>query len=469
MILRPYQASALAGVQAVYRSGRRRALLVAPTGSGKSAMTRHMLERTTKRTLILCHRAELQDMICESLPGPHGVIGGSRAVPREAVHVGMMQTVARRLDVLPRYEWVISDEAHLAMCPTWRSILQHYADAWHLGLSATPCRLDGKGLGAEYEQIVYGPTIRELTARGYLAPCRVFAPAATATVGADLQRLSMDAAGEYLDRPGITGDVIAHYQRIAPGRQAIVFCSSRAHADHVAAAFSAAGIPAVNVDGGMSKAERSARIGDFRARRVQALVNVDLLTTGFDCPQIEVGIMLRRTESLALYLQKVGRILRIADGKRDAVLLDHVGNTLLHGLPDANRDWTLDGRLQRKAPMAMAGCPRCHRTHAPAPSCPSCGYAYASRPAPPRRAPEVRDGVLELVDGVGLEQLGGQRLQDALRAARGSATDGEARVALERIRKAMGYQAGWVFLQMQMRRGTGVPRKGRPAHMGRVA
>lgn len=444
MVLRDYQDQAMRAVQGVYRSGRRRALLVAPTGSGKSAMTRYMLGRTTKRTLILCHRSELQDMIAEAMPVPFGIIGGSRRVPSENVHLGMMQTVSRRLADLPTYDWVISDEAHLAMCATWRRILGHYSAAWHLGMSATPCRLDGQGLGAEYEEIVYGPSVRELTERGFLVPCRVFAP----PVRAALKGGTMAQDADALDHASITGDAIEHYQRLARGRQAIVFCSSRQHADNVAAQFTQAGLFAANVDGAMQDSERRRRIADFRARRLQVLVNVDLLTTGFDCPQIECGIMLRRTDSLALFLQKVGRILRLNDGKRDAVLLDHVGNVLKHGMPDADREWTLEGREKRRQAVSVCQCPKCYAAHTPGPRCPSCGHVYTS--AAGRTPPKQVDCVLEAVDGQSLPQLGGDKLQAALKAARRMPSDPERRAALDAIRKAMGYKPGWTFAQMQM-------------------
>ena len=448
MQLRPYKATALASVQDVYRSGRKRALLVAPTGAGKSAMTRYMLGRTTKRTLILCHRAELLEMIAESLSVPHGIIGGSRRTPPERTHVGMMQTVARRLDDLPPYDWVISDEAHLAMCPTWRSILQHYADAWHLGLSATPCRLDGQGLGAEFDAIVHGPSIRELTERGFLAPCRVFAPASE---GRESKRsgsdFNMTEAAAALDRASITGDALDHYRRLAPGRQAIVFCCNREHAEHVARQFSAGGVPAMNVDGSMP--DRKDRIAAFRAGRCQVLTNVELLTTGFDFPSLGCGIFLRPTQSLALYLQMVGRILRIADGKRDAILIDHVGNVLAHGLPDEDREWTLEGKVKRAKATAVAVCPSCYAAHRPGPRCPSCGYAYVAERA--RSPARVREGDLVEVSAVDVERMRADQVKEMVRAAFRQETDLGCRLALQQIQKAMGYKSSWVFMQLQLR------------------
>jgi DNA repair protein RadD len=449
MLLRPYQSAALESVQGVYRSGRKRVLLVAPTGAGKSAMMRYMLERTSKRTLILCHRAELLEMIADSLTVPHGIIEGSRRVPSEKVHVGMMQTVSRRLGDLPDYDWVISDEAHLAMCPTWRRILQHYSSAWHLGLSATPCRLDGQGLGAEYEQIVHGPSIRELTDRGYLSPCRVFAPA---TEGRDAKKaggdFSMSEAAEAVDRASITGDALAHYQRLAPGRQALAFCCNREHAEHVAQAFTAGGVPALNVDGSMP--DRAERIAAFRAGKVRVLTNVELLTTGFDFPELGCGIFLRPTQSLALHMQIVGRYMRVADGKRDAILIDHVGNVLAHGMPDEEREWTLEGRAKRSTAAPVVICPACYAAHRPGPRCPSCDHIYEATRAS-RMSARVREGDLVEVGDADRPKTSAYQVKEMVRQAFRQESDFGIRLALQQIQREQGYKPSWVFMQMQLR------------------
>lgn len=446
MQLRPYQAIALADLQNAYRSGKRAPLLCSPTGSGKSAMTKYMLGRTQKRVLYLCHRAELMEMICDDLKSaglPYNVIAAGTSPLRHGhlISVGMMQTVGRRLDSLPDFEWVISDEAHLAMAPTWLRILQHFRSAWHLGMSATPCRLDGKGLGEFYDQIVYGPSVRELTDRGYLSPCRVFAPAPANDVamikksGSDF---NMDDAARLLDKAAITGSAVAHMRRRAPGRQAIVFCCNRAHADHVAEQFRAEGFTAANIDGSMSAGDRRRRLADFRAKRLDVLTNVELLTTGFDCPQIDVAIFLRPTQSLALYLQMVGRILRIAPGKPDAILLDHVGNVLRHGMPDALREWTLKGRAKRSAPPPVRQCSQCYAAFSPAPKCPACGFTFPI--AVKRRGTAERDGELVELSGdevaARMHHLRNAPLKELLKSAR-------TREALEEIRKARGYHPAW--------------------------
>lgn len=454
MQLRPYQEAAIAAIRAAYKAGKRAPLLCAPTGAGKSAMVKYMLGQTRKRVLYLCHRAELAEMIHADLAAaglPHGMITARSKTTDDGMnlHVGMVQTVARRLDKLPVFDWVISDEAHLAMSDTWRGILHHYSAAWHLGMSATPCRLDGRGLGDVYDEIVYGPSVRELTDGGYLTRYRAFAPAVALDgikrSGGDFQ---MGDAARVLDTSTITGDAIREYGRRMPGKRAIVFCCTREHADHVAGQFRMGGIPAANVDGSMSSADRSARIDDFRAGRLMVLTNVDLLTTGFDMPSIAGAIFLRPTQSLALYLQMVGRILRIAPGKDEALILDHVGNVLRHGLPDTDRQFTLDGKAARAAAPGIRQCPECFAAFHPQRSCPECGYVF-----PVENVRGVKKEVAgELVEVARTaadqyrEWLATGPFRDVMRGRR---TYRE----INEVAEARGYKPAWVYQQMKLRGG----------------
>lgn len=383
IVLREYQATALEGIREAYRQKKRAPLLVAPTGSGKSAMLGYMLANTKRRSLILAHRRELVEQISASLPVDHGIIAAGRTSNDLPIQVGMMQTVVRRLDRLPQFEWVISDEAHLSASPTWLRVLKHYGSALHLGLSATPTRLDGKSLGDHFDAIVQGPTIKELVALGHLSPCRVFAPPVDfgklRTVRGDYDMAEAERA---LDRASITGDAVDHLKRICPERKTLVFCCGIKHAAHVAEQFRDAGFSATSVDGEMS--DRNERVRDFRSGKIQVLVNVDLLTTGFDCPSISAGILLRPTQSLALYLQMIGRLLRVFPGKSDAVLLDHVGAVLRHGLPNADRDWSLDSaetkaRKATQATIATRRCKVCFAVFEPHHiACPHCGAVAAT-------------------------------------------------------------------------------------------
>jgi superfamily II DNA or RNA helicase len=177
-----------------------------------------------------------------------------------------------------------------------------------------------------------------------------------------------------MDRPTVTGDAIAHYQRLAAGQQAIAFCCNVAHAISVCDAFKTAGIAAELLLGNTPGREQV--VADFAAHRIRVLVTVDVVSEGFDVPAASCAILLRPTQSLGLYLQQVGRVLRPAPGKEHAVILDHVGNVTRHGFPDDSRDWSLDDRMRRSkgtpAPSVRT-CPECFAAFKPQPQCPVCG------------------------------------------------------------------------------------------------
>jgi len=201
-----------------------------------------------------------------------------------------------------------------------------------------------------------------------------------------------------MDKPTITGDAIGHYQRLARGKSAVAFCVSVEHSKHVAAEFRAAGVLAWHVDGETPYGERKEAIRAFRNGEIRVLTNVDLFGEGFDLPSLEVSILLRPTKSLGLYLQQVGRCLRPAPGKERALILDHAGNILRHGMPDDERDWQLSGREKKKKDTSggppIRQCPKCFNVHRPAPQCPECGHVYEGAP----REVETVAGELSEVD-----------------------------------------------------------------------
>jgi superfamily II DNA or RNA helicase len=219
--------------------------------------------------------------------------------------------------------------------------------------------------------------VADLISAGYLSPARIYAP----PVVADLQSIrsrggdyANDQAAAAMDRPTVTGDAIAHYQRLAAGQQAIAFCCNVAHAVSVCDAFKTAGIGAELLLG--NTPDREQVVADFASHRIRVLVTVDVVSEGFDVPAASCAILLRPTQSLGLYLQQVGRVLRPAPGKEHAVILDHVGNVTRHGFPDDPRDWSLDDRMRRSkgtpAPSVRT-CPECFAAFKPAPICPVCG------------------------------------------------------------------------------------------------
>ena len=388
MRLRGYQQQAIDDLRSVYRAGAKAPLLCLPTGGGKTIIFSAIAQSAVGRgrqVLILVHRRELLHQASRKLTDiglDHGLIAAGIAQSNQSVQVASVQTLVRRL---PTMDWqpslIIIDEAHHASAGSWAAILDKWPDAFRLGVTATPCRLDGRGLGTAFDQLVLGPSVADLTDWGFLSPARIYAPPVVADLTGLRRRAgdyAADQAATAMDRPTVTGDAIAHYQRHAAGQCAIAFCCSINHATHVAASFNAAGIPAATLLGNTT--DRDAVVAAFDAGSVQILVTVDVVSEGFDIPAASCAILLRPTQSLGLYLQQVGRVLRPAPGKAAAIVLDHVGNVHRHGFPDDLREWSLADGVRttsvQSAPSVRT-CPECFAAFKPAPICPACGAQCA--------------------------------------------------------------------------------------------
>jgi superfamily II DNA or RNA helicase len=381
-------------------------LLVLPTGGGKTivfaAITAGAVERG-RRVLILVHRRELIRQASAKLTWAgveHGVIAAGFEPSDHPVQVASVQTLARRLKLQTwQPDLIVVDEAHHAVAGTWSQILDHWPHALRLGVTATPVRRDGRGLGAMFDRLVLGPSMQDLTAQGFLTGARIYAPQIRFQE-ANLRVRSGDYAPEQaaaeLDKPSITGDAIEHYQRLGRGCGAIAFCCTTAHAEHVAAQFRASGITSQTVLGTTSVQDRELAINNLATGALQVLVSVDVISEGTDVPSVGCAILLRPTQSEGLYLQQVGRVLRPAPGKDHALILDHVGNVHRHGFPDDVRTWTLDDARRRTgkggppAP-AVRTCESCFAAFKPAPVCPCCGAECAA----PAREIRQTDGELQ--------------------------------------------------------------------------
>lgn len=385
MNLRPYQQQAISDLRMAYRSGAQAPLLVAPTGAGKTiilaAITQAAAARD-RRILILVHRRELIRQTSAKLTYAgvvHGIIAAGFVPSDQPVQVASVQTLARRLQ---QQHWqpdlIVIDEAHHAIAGTWSNVISYWPDSLLLGVTATPIRQDGRGLGAMFDRLVLGPSTADLMAAGHLTRVKLYAPPQVADLTGIRTRAgdyANDQAAAAMTRPTVTGDAITHYQRIAAGQPAIAFCCNVNHATSVCDAFNAAGISAATLLGNTT--DRDALIARFAAGALKVLVTVDVVSEGFDCPGAAVAILLRPTQSEGLYLQQVGRVLRPAPGKAAAIILDHVGNVHRHGWPDDVRPWSLDDRLRtgkggQPAPSVRT-CPECFAAFKPAPQCPVCG------------------------------------------------------------------------------------------------
>lgn len=439
VVLRPYQDAAIQGLRDAFAAGHHSPLLVLPTGGGKTVTFSFMASRLAangKRLAILVHRDELVDQVSETLARfdvPHGYIAAGRLYDkRHRVHVASVQTLARRMDRVAVPDYVICDEAHHCIgASTWGKVVAQWRavnPALRLiGVTATPERLSGEGLGEVFDEMVLGPSTRELIDLEALAEYRLFAPSQQLDLSGVRSRMGDFIRGEVaakVDKPAIIGSAVGEYRAKLNGAPAVAFCVSIEHAEHVAEQFRAQGFRAAKLDGNMDRSTRRELVRDFARGVVQVLTSVDVVSEGFDIPGIVGAILLRPTQSLGLYLQQVGRALRTAPGKEAAILLDHVGNSQRHGLPDDPRDWSLLGR-ERKGrgakdadDVAIRQCPACFAiSPAAAAKCRECGEAF---PIKARTIEEVA-GTLSEVEVMRAkreakkEQAAAQTLEDLIR------------------------------------------------------
>jgi DNA repair protein RadD len=448
--LRPYQISDLRAIDDAFR--RHRAVCyVGVTGSGKTVIGTAFIDRQNdEHIVILAHRDEILGQICKALKRlgmPHGVIAPGYEQTDDRIQVASVMTVVRRLDRIrpPTLIWI--DEAHHAAAETWKRIIAAWPDADILGTTATPRRLDGKPLDDIFSTLVIGPSNARLIDDGWLAPCVVFCPARSP----DLKTVKV-RAGDYateqlsavMSQGMIVDGAIDEYERLCPGKPAIAFCVDIKHSMLVAQAFRDAGYRAEHVDGNTPRAERRDLIAALADGSVAVLTNCGLISEGLDVPGVEAIIGLRPTRSLALHLQMVGRALR--PGKEKAFLLDHAGNTMRHGLPTAERRWTLRGQMVEDE--AAAGLRRCHQCGAiNEPDAEVCVHCGAELPRQKRSPREIipATALAEIVEVPTSDaEIAGMSFYSLLRWAAGP--DGRlVSSRLERIAQVKGYKRGWAW------------------------
>ena len=372
-------------------------LLQSPTGSGKTRMATYMLEQAVskgKRALFTVPRRDLMNQTSDTFEADgvtHGYIAAGRDFnPYSRVHIVLVDTMARRLEQLPDKDLVIIDETHFGS-NSLDAIIKHYMSrgVWILGLSATPWKLSGEGLGKWYQHMVEGKSIKWLIDNKRLSDYRYFRGA----TNPDLSKISVTAGdyakgqiASYMEEQGvIIGDCVRDYAARCMGRLHVVRCASIKHSEMTAASFRNAGIPAIHVDGETPEDERKRIFKAFARREILVLTFCDLLNFGFDLSQasgmdvcIESCSDLKPTKSLAGQMQYWGRALRYKD--YPAIINDHVNNWQEHGLPCADREWSLDDRKQGKKSSERAlptrQCPSCFFVHTPAPICPECNHVY---------------------------------------------------------------------------------------------
>lgn len=410
--LRPYQQDMIDGARAAL-SRHSSALVVSPTGSGKTVLAAFMMGTARERgktSWMIAHRDFLLDQTAatfDSVGIPYGFITAGRPFnPHHQVQIVSIGTASRRLDRLTPPDVIIWDEAHHIAAASYRAIYKWAERSRHIGLSATPVRLDGKGLDEFFAELVSGPSVSRLMADGYLSQYRAFAPSApnltgVHTIAGDYNRGEL---GGVMDDGQIIGDMVRHYRERADGKRAVYFAVGVEHSKHIAFCFQSAGIAATHLDGNNSPAERRLAARQLASGEIRVITNADLMAEGLDLAaqagtdcSIECVGLARPTKSLALHLQQIGRSLR--PKAEPAIILDHAGNLIRHGLPDDARQWSLSGIDKRKstssAGPAVTQCKSCYGVHrAGLMACPYCGVG---RVLQSREVEEV-DGKLVEID-----------------------------------------------------------------------
>ena len=479
--LRPFQAELERRTYEAWNAGARNVMPVAATGSGKTVVLSKILYDEPGASIAIAHRQELVSQISIALARNgvrHRIVGAKKGAglirvisalqvaelgysffdPNAKTGVGGVDTIIRMDKADPWFRQVqrgVQDEGHHVLRENkWGLAASMFPNARWLFPTATPLRADGKGLGRHadglVDAMVLAPSMRDIIDMGYLTDYRIFAPPSDL----DLSAVALSAAtGDYnadqlrkaVHKSHITGDVVAHYLKLAPGKLGVTFAVDVEAATEIAAAFRSAGVPAEVVSAKTPDALRAQILRRFKAREILQLVNVDLFGEGFDLPAIEVVSFARPTESFALFSQQFGRALRLmltreelvgydllTDAGRKAVIarsskpvafiIDHVSNVARHGLPDARRVWSLDAREKRGGKKSDAIPTRTCTTWEDGmgteykgcflpfekvfKDCPFCGC-----PTPPpssRSSPEFVDGDLMELDAATLSILRGE-------------------------------------------------------------
>jgi DNA repair protein RadD len=409
--LRPYQAMMVDQIEAATDS----VLCVLPTGGGKTVVAAAIIERAaeaSRRVLVLTHRREILKHTSLKVPLDHGLIqSGLNVDPQFSIQIASVQTLWARCIrsdrmPLPSAHLLIVDEAHHIAAATWRGILENYPNAKLVGLSATPCRSDGRGLGNYFDRIIEGPQIPDLIALGHLVRTVYYAPAEPDLRGVETRQgdYVVKQLADRMNRQDLVGDIVSNWFRHGQRRRTLLFCVDVAHSVHVTNEFIASGVRAEHLDGTTPREERQAILARLATGETEVVCNCQVLTEGFDLPAIGCIVLARPTKQLGLFRQMAGRGLRPAPGKSNLILIDHSGAVYRHGLLEDRIEWTLDITKRAENPTHVARsrqttsrlieCTQCAALRTAGEPCPRCGFL-------PKRRPDAivfREGELGRVD-----------------------------------------------------------------------
>ena len=398
--LRPYQVKFLNEVLDSFAQGHTSVCGVAPCGAGKTIMAGSLVKKFVeqgKRVIFFVHRHELIEQTSKTFTAlgiEHGIISagqkntvseGDKNKPINClVQIASVQTLVRRINSIPEPDLLVCDECHHILAKSYLAILEKFSNALLLGLTATPQRMGGVNLGDVFTAMVQAPTTKELIKLGNLTRYKYYAPPTNPNLSKVHERF-----GEYVNRDlarvmgesKIVGNIVEHYKKLAFGKSAICYCVNVEHSKTVAARFKAAGISAAHCDGETNKKVRAKIVEDFRVGKIKVLCNAELFGEGFDVPNMQAVILARPTKSLTLFTQQSLRPLRPdpKEPNKVAIIIDHTHNCDRFGLPDEDREWTLEQceekKAEKHAPTKV--CPKCYEVVPLATkNCPTCGYQF---------------------------------------------------------------------------------------------
>lgn len=438
MELRDYQQTLYQRTRESFRYGKR-VLVVAPCGAGKSYIFSAMAQNTKGDVLVLVHRRELKEQH-EKLFKNLGITNA---------RVNTYQTERNHLGQYPKPKLLIVDEAHLSRSKRWSEIVEYY-DTYTVGLTATPIRLDGKPLGDIYNSMVEGITTKELIQKKRLAPYEYYAPLTVDTDNLKLQAgdfLLKDLERIMADR-AIYSDALKSWQKIAEGEKTIIYCVSIAYAKQAAELFTAAGYNAVEIDGETPTKKRDQIMEDFRDGKIKVLCNVGIISEGVSIDDVSCCLLLRPTESHALYWQQAMRCMRYQPDKI-AKIIDCVGNYTRNPLPDADVEWSLTKSTKKPPRMTETGdfkirtCKECFMVFPTAPVCPFCGAVYSLDRKEIKAHEEIQ---LQHITEEHKREI--EKLQKQRRIEVGMCTKFS---ELLQIQKERGYKQGWAFRMAKLK------------------
>ncbi len=437
-MLRDYQQTVYRKTVDAFRQGYKRPLVVLPCGGGKSYLFAEMARNTHGEVLILTHRRELLSQ--------HNDLLNNLGIN---ARVNMVLTEANRLGQYQRPALIITDEAHLSRSQSWMRVLDYY-NTYTVGFTATPVRLDGKPLGDMYDTLIEGVSVKWLIDNHRLAPYEYYAPTTVETDGLRVQ------GGDYVIRDmeqlmsdrAIYSNVLKSWQRLAGGDKTIAYCVSVKHAKETADMFCAAGYTARMICGGTPEKEREAIMQQFRNGDIQILCNVGIISEGVSIDDVACCLLLRPTESHALYWQQAMRSMRYQPGKV-AKIIDCVGNYTRNPLPDADVKWSLNSAPKKRKPLDDNGnffirmCPSCFKVFQAAPVCPYCKEPYPLHPREIKAHEEI-----ELARITSEEAAKAEATRKRMRMEVGMARTLPDLLA---IAKERGYSPAWAYKMMRVR------------------